>query len=203
MRILKKYLVEGAALFKNTNRDPKTGCWLWIGAKNEHGYGQVQFGGARIGAHRAAYTAVHGKIRAGHFICHHCDNPACVNPDHLFSGTPQDNRLDSVEKGRSGKISKAVYRKSASGGYILPKKAVTKFTPGMFIRVHLLGINQGELARILNVSQPMISKLETLDRVPDAYREKLKDVARANNIVIKDAWFDRVPVTRSARAATK
>ena len=76
-------------------------------------------------------------------------------------------------------------------------------TPGRFIRSAVLRMSQAELAEELNVSQPMVSKLERLDAVPTLYRERLLAIAKKRKAVIEDAWFDRVPVTRSARAATK
>lgn len=75
------------------------GCWLWIGGKFKYGYGA--FGGRKHDrAHRVSYEMAYGPIPHGLFVCHHCDNPACVRPDHLFVGTNNDNIQDSVRKGR-------------------------------------------------------------------------------------------------------
>lgn len=70
-------------------------CWIWNGALHR-GYGT--FGGK--GAHRIAYEEAHGPIPPGFYVCHHCDNPPCVRPDHLFLGTQLDNMRDAVAKGR-------------------------------------------------------------------------------------------------------
>ena len=75
-------------------------CWLWMGARNERGYGNVRINGRTVRAHRLAYELLRGPIPAGMVICHHCDTPACVNPDHLFIGTMADNIRDRDEKGR-------------------------------------------------------------------------------------------------------
>ncbi|MBI2512412.1 MAG: HNH endonuclease [Opitutae bacterium] len=77
-------------------------CWLWIGAKTKAGYG-VMYGAAHkptIYAHRASFELHNGPIEKGKMICHKCDNPGCVNPDHFFLGTHLDNTRDMDKKGR-------------------------------------------------------------------------------------------------------
>jgi hypothetical protein len=82
---------------KKTSED---GCWNWTGYKNAEGYGAVQWNGKLDRAHRISYRLFHGPIPPGILVCHHCDNPPCVNPKHLFLGTNQDNTDDKVEKHR-------------------------------------------------------------------------------------------------------
>ena len=84
-----------------------TGCWEWNGPRNKAGYGsyrrdlfQVPYKEAVQLAHRHAYVLTHGPIPDGMCVCHTCDNPPCINPDHLFLGSQADNHHDAQAKGR-------------------------------------------------------------------------------------------------------
>lgn len=78
-----------------------TDCWEWIGGKNDDGYGNFYVKGKGIlKAHKISYIIHIGDIPEGMCVCHHCDNPSCVNPYHLFLGTRKDNMQDMSEKKR-------------------------------------------------------------------------------------------------------
>lgn len=77
-------------------------CWIWNGSRRPNGYGKlvIKTGKKEVGAHRLSYYLFHGNFNEQMFICHKCDNPPCVNPMHLFVGSPKDNVSDMIRKKR-------------------------------------------------------------------------------------------------------
>lgn len=80
--------------------DKSGNCWIWTGDRTSKGYGRISKDGVRIGTHRYSWLIHNGTIPKGLCVCHTCDNPPCVNPDHLWLGTNLENQQDMTKKGR-------------------------------------------------------------------------------------------------------
>lgn len=81
-------------------RTNKNGCWEWLGYVNRAQYGMTAIKGKTYYVHRLFYQLLNGPLPESIFVCHHCDNPRCCNPEHLFHGTRQENIEDQVRKNR-------------------------------------------------------------------------------------------------------
>ena len=81
-------------------RIPFGACWIWTAALDTDGYGMIAVGNTPKPAHRIAWMLNNGPIPEGRHVLHTCDNPCCVNPNHLFLGTHSDNMKDASKKGR-------------------------------------------------------------------------------------------------------
>lgn len=103
--------------------DSVTNCWNWTGAKEKAGYGSIRYNGKSQRASRLSWLLTFRPIPDELFILHECDNPSCINPEHLFLGTHQDNMQDMTRKGRHGSLvltsikSEEIRAKYATGLY--------------------------------------------------------------------------------------
>ncbi len=85
------------------DEDKETECWVWNRSRSQsgRGYGEKAQKGRKHIAHRLVWELYFGRIPEGMFVCHHCDNKPCINPEHLFLGTKSDNHLDALKKGKT------------------------------------------------------------------------------------------------------
>jgi predicted DNA-binding protein (UPF0251 family) len=131
-----------------------TVCIEYEGYKNQDGYGWVTFRGKNMVASRRAWILANGEIPAGMSVLHKCDNRACVNPEHLFLGTQQDNVDDMIAKGRKWV---GVSVRKADG---LPSRAILSADEIDQIKsMRISGMSQQAIANIIGVSQGCISQL--------------------------------------------
>lgn len=106
-QIFKNNQYSAKPLFKKFEdyTDRKTSsCWLWIAGKNSDGYGMINFQGKTFLAHRASWEFYKSEIPKKMLVCHKCDQPSCINPEHLFLGTQAENMFDMKIKNRRKNI---------------------------------------------------------------------------------------------------
>ncbi len=128
--------------------DKSGNCWQWTGWKNRVGYGSFWYKDSPKRANRVAWLLEYGEIPNGMCVCHHCDNPSCVNPDHLFLGTHLDNMKDAALKGRfNPKIGQE------NGNSKLTEQQVLE------IREMQGSLSQKNIARLYGVTQPLVGNI--------------------------------------------
>jgi hypothetical protein len=125
------------------------GCRVWVGAHNDHGYGQTTWNGRIVYVHRLAYELHYGPIPKGMYVCHHCDNPPCFRPEHLFAGTNSDNQRDAVAKGRKPRGEQHLG---------------ARLTDAQVEEIRATTGNQREIAERYGVSQSLVSRLRSGSR---------------------------------------
>lgn len=92
----------------------RIGCWHWTAGQDRSGYGAISYRGKMLKAHRVSWELHRGDVPSGMFVCHSCDTPACVRPDHLFIGTAAANSADMVAKGRESHAPRAIGAKNGA-----------------------------------------------------------------------------------------
>lgn len=122
------------------------GCILWMGRRDERGYGRIGWNAKQNQrAHRVAWELERGPIPGGMCVLHHCDTPACVNPDHLFIGTQAENIADRHAKGRT--VDPPSRRKLSDEQVKAMREAYAN------------GLTQGAIANHFGVSRGNVSKI--------------------------------------------
>lgn len=131
--------------------EPMSGCWLWTGAVESDAkpYGMISHQGRWLRASRVSFKLYNGDLPDGMYACHRCDNPNCVNPDHLFPGSPADNSADMVSKGRSG------FGEKNTSAKLREQDVVT-------IRTLLAnGVSKREIARNFDISPRLVRMIHS------------------------------------------
>lgn len=129
---------------------PQEDCWIWTAGRFKAGYGQFNAGDGPLRAyyaHRFSYEHFIGPIPEGMFVCHLCDTPACVNPHHMFLGTPADNHRDMRRKGRS------------VSGFAIAFGKLTREQAEEIRAARKLGVSGAELARRYGIAQTTVCNI--------------------------------------------
>lgn len=126
-------------------------CWPWTAGRGRRGYGKAWRRGRTLGAHKIAFELTVGPVADGMYVCHHCDNPPCCNPTHLYVGTPKQNTADSVLKGR----------RNTPTGERLPHTVLSESKVADILERHSNGARVCDLATQYGVSRSAIYSVVT------------------------------------------
>lgn len=132
-----------------------SGCWEWTGHRNAGGYGTIWSGHdtpKMMLAHRASWRVHVGQIPDGMDVCHRCDNPPCINPEHLFAGTVSANIKDCAEKGRWGPP-------RTGSGERHPNAKISDADVLAIRRLRAAGLKQKDIAAQYRIAQSRVSQL--------------------------------------------
>jgi len=146
IKLTKEQLARFERNFKKSD-----GCWLWQGSvvSDRGGYGRFHIGKKSYRAHRLSWQVYMGEWPGDLFVCHKCDTPRCVNPDHLFLGTTTDNMRDMIRKGR----------KYDQSGENHPSNKLSEKDVFAIRNAHRNGISQADLHRQYGMSRAAICKI--------------------------------------------
>lgn len=141
--------------------DKNNDCWVWTASRYASGYGQfkAKAGKPAVRASRFSWMLHFGPIPDGLLVCHHCDNPPCVRPEHLFLGTHQDNHDDMRRKGRQATASPASLHRLRHWAKLTPEMVVEirRAYAGGGVSMRQLaeqyGVNKSNIVRAINGRQ--------------------------------------------------
>lgn len=125
-------------------------CWPWKGSRDRYGYGRSTLNGKYVAASRAAYVYATGQDVDGLLVCHHCDNPACCNPSHLYAGTAGDNERDKFKRGHK-----------THRGMKNPARKLTSEQVENVRQLFRQGMTNVAIGKMLGVHHSTISKIRT------------------------------------------
>ena len=149
IKLVLKNLTVREKLLTRREIDPETGCWLWTGARDKYGYGSIPVGPARSEkAYRAAYREFVAPIPEGAHVLHRCDNPRCINPEHLFLGDQRSNMADMVKKGRQQRGERGSMAKLTEPDVLKIRSLAGQLTHAQIARV--FGVRPSAVTRIIN-----------------------------------------------------
>jgi DNA-binding CsgD family transcriptional regulator len=134
---------------RNSIPEPNSGCWLWLSNLHHRGYGIIIIRGSNRRAHRVAWEVYRGPIPEGMLVCHKCDVRSCVNPDHLFLGTPKINSADMTAKGRQARGE---------------RHGIAKLTNEDVLNIRRDGRTQRQIAKAFGVSQGVVWNIKSRKR---------------------------------------
>lgn len=140
-----------AKVDKTVGHGPNGDCWVWTAGKGRRGYGKTTIQDRTVSTHRYIWTETNGPIPAEMCVCHKCDNPPCVRPDHLFLGTVRENSHDMHAKGR-GRRGAAINTAVLNDAKVLAIR-----------RMHQSGIfdTQRQIADLFGISETIVSQIVT------------------------------------------
>jgi hypothetical protein len=131
-------------------------CWLWIGELNTKGYGRYK---RKYFAHRVSFYLVHKRLSKDKMICHRCNNPSCVRPDHLFEGNASDNARDAYYKGKLNITNISKDTQFKSGNRVNNIGPIDSCTVIEIRKLYSEGITQVNLAKQYGFTRNVIWKI--------------------------------------------
>lgn len=130
-----------ARFWSKVNKRGSDGCWEWSACLQSKGYGYVNFNGRQLLSHRVAYF-LSTDVQPGKLcVCHHCDNPKCCNPDHLFLGTISENNTDMFSKGRANRAKGKHAGRAILTDTLVLEIRKSSLTPRELSNIHKVGVS--------------------------------------------------------------